>query len=624
LAKNKFQKPYRKLSGAEMHYSSYCRLATITFIILLSGCNKIAPLSSDLTDDTLNDRYVPISDGKIFLDGFITGGGFSQRQADAATSSMQSCSQLITQVYQTFNTFRFDISRRANDICQNPTNENPFQSPGFLYVYRPIFEYHVDPDDVAVERLGPNIEGAEAPSHNLSSAFSSFNQVCFQNIADLKNELGSAMVAGTCGDPEIHVRMVYSNSHQFDVPNLKISSQIKIILRKGVQPNRPEPITLESSSILKLHDVAQAIVSSGMDSSEVVLSTFAGSVTKVDLSTGRKIWEKNLTNPSLTSVQETTALNTLAVSRDSKWIAVGGDYGYLALLNGDTGHKARLLACDSTMFAPLHFQALNFSSDQRILISAAVQSTYPPSGTSYNKFLFGDRIEKKQISIVSWDLQSSSVIWTNQIEAGDILQVGFSKSQDFVLVAAKDRIVVFSALDGSLVREYELSHYEGKLTGSFVSGASFSDDLRLLAISSFSGVAIIDTESAKLIQRLRAPLKFELGRPEFMSATNQVRAYDASGNIFQWDLATSTLTEIGVAEGFRTNYNGPATMPILSLAGGRFLVHTQTDFSNGSSIPVPRGQTVSAYQMLCEAGDDADLPPLQIREAASLTIWSVR
>jgi hypothetical protein len=277
------------------------------------------------------------------------------------------------------------------------------------------------------------------------------------------------------------------------------------------------------------------------------------------------------------------------------------------------------------MFAPLHFQALAFSRDQRILLSAAVQSSYPPSGKNYNDMVFGQPLKTHSVAVTSWEAQTGTVNWSTEIKSSDILEIGFSHSQDFVLVAAQDRVVVLSAIDGSIIHEYPLSHYEGNLEHSFISGATFSYDLRLLAIASFSGIAIIDTESAKMIQRLRAPLKYELGRPEFIMKNNQLRAFDAHGNVFLWDLASTELRMTALADGLNINYNGPATMPILSLASGRFLVNTQTYMSNGGPIVnVPSGQPAIAKQKLCETGDDSDLPPLQIRQAAKLTVWSAQ
>ncbi len=597
---------------------SYLVLGFLTAIDL-AACRGVQKGPSDLLDD--KEVIVPITDGKIRLQGFIAGGGPSYDQSEAISAAASACSQLRTLVYQAFDQYRVKKSDAMHDGCGQPANEKPFGDSAFLYVYRPEFSYEVDPGDIVVERLGPKIKGEVGPNHSLWSAFDSFNRVCFKEIEALKTQLGVALLAATCGDAEIIKSKIYSPDHHGNVPNFQLKSRIRLFVRKGAQPPAAQTVTLKSSTLVSLPDVAQAISSVGPNSTEVVISTAAGSVTKVDLRSGRKLWEKNLTNLSLTSVRDSTALNALSVSSDGKWIAVGGDYGYLALLNGATGSKIKLLSCHSQMFLPLHFQALAFANDQRSLVTAASLDSFPPPGTTYNKIRFPAEQRLRAVKITNWDTQSYSARWSRELKAGNILQVGFSHSQNFVIIATSNKVILLSATDGTLVREFSLSAYEGNLTGSFISGASFSDDMRLLAISSFSGVTIIDSESSRTVQKLRATLKFELGRPEFISSSNQVRAYDAWGNVFQWDAVSGKLLQVANAPGLTINYNGPASMPILSLSQGKFLVQTQSELL-GSAINIPRAQPSASNNTICLAGDAGDLPPLQLRPIAKLVVWS--
>ena len=345
-------------------------------------------------------------------------------------------------------------------------------------------------------------------------------------------------------------------------------------------------------------------------------------MTKIDLETGLKVWDKNLTNPEPSSVRETTSIGAVAVSTDSKWIAGGGDYGYLALLSGDTGTKSQIFSCDPQMFAPEHFQALAFSADTRTLLSASTIQTYPVNNSGYNKMRFPDRsAELLKHRIVRWDTQTGTLSWSQTFEAGAVLQIGFSHSQDTVLLAATDRVSILSAISGELIREYKLGFYEGDLLGSFISGATFSPDLRLLAISSFSGVTLIDTQSGKMLKRLRANLESELGRPEFFDSGNFLKAFDAYGNIYEWNLVTGDLSRMGRAQDFSLTYNGPSAMPILSLANGKFLIQTASQAGGGMGVTIPRIEPSSGYPLLCKSGPDADLPPLTLKESAVLSLW---
>lgn len=597
------------------------KITLIPLLVLTSiACRVGQKGPSDLLDES--EVIVPIVDGKIRLQGFIAGGGYSTNLNEAITSAGSACDQVTTLVFQTFDRYRIKKSDAMHDGCGQPKNENPFRDSGFLYVYRPEFLYTVDPGDVIVERPGVELKGDVAPNYSLWSAFQSFNKVCFREIESLKSKMGVAFIGATCGDVKILKTMVYSPDHHAEVPNFQLTSKLRTFIRKGAASQPPQTTKLKATNLVSLPEVAQAISSVNPNSTEILISTFAGTVTKVDLRNGVKLWEKNLTNPSITSVRETTALNAISVSSDGKWVAVGGDYGYLALLNAATGAKIKLLSCDPQMFLPFHFQAVSFDKDQRSLVSAAAMGPYPPPGNGYNQMSFPRSEQRTQtVKITNWDTQTYSAKWTKDLQSGDVLQVGFSQSQNFVIVAASNKVMLLSASDGKLVREFKLSDYEGPLEGSFISGASFSDDLRLLAISSFSGVTVINSESSQAVQKLRATLKFELGRPEFISSSNQVRAYDAWGNVFWWDILSGKLLKTAIAPGLTINYNGPATMPILSLSQGRFLVQTQSSLG-GNALNVPRLQPSSINQNICLAGEAADLPSLQIRTAARLIVWS--
>jgi hypothetical protein len=76
----------------------------------------------------------------------------------------------------------------------------------------------------------------------------------------------------------------------------------------------------------------------------------------------------------------------------------------------------------------------------RILLSAAVESSYPPSGKNYNDMVFGQPLKTHSVAVTSWEAQTGTVNWSTEIKSSDILEIGFSHSQDFVLVAAQDRI----------------------------------------------------------------------------------------------------------------------------------------------------------------------------------------
>ncbi len=77
----------------------------IVVTFLLSGCMEQTREIAVLHDETTARTQVPVTDGKILLQGFIAGGSFATRQSEAIQSASQACSDIRTKLLQTFDRF---------------------------------------------------------------------------------------------------------------------------------------------------------------------------------------------------------------------------------------------------------------------------------------------------------------------------------------------------------------------------------------------------------------------------------------------------------------------------------------------------------------------------------------
>jgi WD40 repeat protein len=573
-------------------------------------------------------RPVPVTAGTIELDGFIAGGDFSENQPTAIDSAISSCSEVISLAYNTFDRFRFNSGTGLDSArnCRTPSNESPFGS-GYLYVYRPKFQYSVDPEDTVLEVDGPETSGEEAPQYELFEAYTSFTKDCLNKIEKLRTELGTAMIAATCGHAKSSVRLSYSEDHRMDLPNLTISSKIMIYIRKDAKTRSTDfrPLELAQNRSIMLSDSINGMAQGLSDRSAIVTVHFAGAATKIDLETGHVLWVKNLTNPSPDSVRETTSLNSIAVSDNGRLLAVGGDNGYLVLLDGETGAKTKILDCDPRMFAPSHYTALKIDRSTRTLFSVALQSNNPPPSTGYNRMSFPRRDHElnERHKISRWDLSTGQSMWSVERVSGPNIAIGLNADEKMVYVVNTDRVAILNAVTGSEIREFKLEDYEGSLKGSELTGATFSDDMRLLAVSSFSGVIVIDTESGRMIHRLRAPLTNELGNPGFSGDGKRLRAFTAFGAVYDWNILSGELVGEGNNEGLILTTNGPHNMPIMTYADKTFLLQAGTSFRGGIGIHLPRTVAIDPMASICKAGLENELPPLTIRSLGLLNVWSI-
>ncbi len=591
-------------------------------LVASPSCAKLQePRFSSLQETS--HRSVSTSEGRLELSGFIAGGSFSQNQREAVSSAGSVCESMLTDLRNYFGMFRFDFNRTSKN-CSEPKNESPF-GLGYLYVYRPKLELYVDPDDKIIEIDGPKIEGKEAKSHELHAAFSTFHAACSREILSAKDQFREQFVAASCGDAQSTIRQVYSPDHRSNVPFLTIRSTMKIFLREQTTVSAlTGSLKISPNFTVSLPDNANAVVRAHAEYPAVLIPSFAGALTKVDLRTKKTVWQKNLTNPDPDSVRETTALNIVSASEDGSLLAVGADYGYLALLDGNSGMKKRLLSCDPSMMMPKHFVAAKIDQQHRMLYSAAILSNYPNHSTNYNRMIFpmtGAPVRTQSVEIVGWSLESAKENWTKVVELDQVLSLGISADFRLVYVVTALKILVMNALDGELIREYSVRQYEHHPAARFT-GASFSPDMRLLAASGFSGIMLIEAETGKLHRRLRAAFKTEPGNAEILVEEDRIRAHTAYGQFFVWEFGSGTLLAEGENDKFTLNYNGPGNMPILSLENGRFLVKTSASFG-GSGVSVPRIGEVNGHPNLCQVGADADLPDLRIRSLARLDVWEV-
>lgn len=588
------------------------KILSLFVAIAVFGCQE----NIDKDFSSALGTEVPIVDGSILLDGFIASGSYSDYQDEALRSNRSACSTITTSFYQTFARFRLaDIS------CGTPSNETPFDS-GFMYVSRPSLRYKVDPEEKIELQDGPEISGEEANYSRLTTAFTSFSAACFDKLRELSQQLGNALVVADCGKPVIKKRTSASLGAEEEKPNLTVTSKIRLYVRQDQDPARPtETIAITPLSSIALTDAINSMTPFNVGK---ILFTvgFAGSISKIDLQKGKVIWEKNLTNPSPDSVKQTTALMAVSASSNGKFVAVGANYGYLAVLDAVTGHKHSVLKCRADMFAPKHFVALNFDQAGRSLFTVAQLTQYPDTTTSYNRMIFPeDQSSETLPNVISrWNLETNKVDWETKVTTGHVLAVGFNPDEKFVYVVSTTAVLLFDAKTGQKNQEFLLSSYEGPLQGSFISGATFSADMRLLAIASFSGVLIIDTQNGKLFKRLRASLNSELGNPVFSPDQKKIFANDAYGGMFKWNVLDGSLMASGRNKNLAISYNASYNMPLQSRTDGSILLQGATDFS-GNTMTIPSAQPNTGLKNICLAGEDADLSPLTVAPLGKLILW---
>ena len=603
-------------------FSLYIVIVTSLFICCGPSSNFTTDSFSQLTDD-----QIETTDGVLEIGGFTAGGGFSESQRDAYRTANGKCSDLYSNSLNTFGLHRVIYPSGALSYrkCGDAVNETPF-GRGYLYVYRPVIRIRLDPEDEVRLLQGIQISGVEAPQYSLDQAYSSYLAVCFAEIKKLKIKFGGKFIAASCGESQSKIRMSYSESHRKELPNLTIHSKMNIYLRAN-DPGRAsdfETLVPKVVSNIELVDLARSFATSNQNSPEVYATHFVGAITKINLKTKKIVWEKNLTNPSPNSVRETTSINTSAVSRDGRYVVAGGSYGYLALLDALTGDKLRVLSCHPKMFSPFHYVSVHIADAGQSIYTVAHLTQFPKNSTNYNRMIFpADKpAELSSFKLEKWQLLTGKKTWSIDFKSSEVLRVGSNNGSEKISVVAKDRVVVFNSSTGEEIKEFPLSFYEGDLKGSIISGASFSDDMRFLAISAFSGVIMINAQSTKMIRRYRANLKFELGNAEISVADESLRAFDAHGSFYEWELQTGALKKTGYDDRISLNYNGPHNMPMKSLQNGRFFMYSTSKYGGGSGVQVPRSAENQNYEKICQSGPAADLTPLKIKRLGNLQIWS--
>jgi hypothetical protein len=287
----------------------------------------------------------------------------------------------------------------------------------------------------------------------------------------------------------------------------------------------------------------------------------------------------------------------------------------LALLDSQSGQKIRLFSCDPRMSANYHYVGLHIDQTNRSVYSVGRLSDNAHTSTGYNRMRFPQgKVEIARHRVTRWNLESGRALWSVDLDVGGVLSAEVNRDESLGYIVASDRVVLLKPATGEVFKEFSLSHYEAPFDGAIISGASFSHDMRLLAISAFSGIVLIDTQSGKRLRRFRAGLSAELGNPEISIPNQRLRAFDAQGHVYEWDLLSGQLVGDGFERGFSLSYNGPPNMPILSILNGQYIIKGDIQMSpGGAAAHIPGLQPVAANERICKAGVDSELPPLTIR-----------
>lgn len=286
-----------------------------------------------------------------------------------------------------------------------------------------------------------------------------------------------------------------------------------------------------------------------------------------DLPQKQRLWSAQANfgfNPNGFYHQQTWAIDFPA---DGKTVVVaGGDMlETRSLANGElVGTQLEYPAVPITPATPIRipfFTALATSADGRFLASANVWNKKPvavdPSGIGLLSGASADARKTYDQSITIWDRETGKIAHEFKTNDGIVRTIQFSKDQAFVYTVSYTKVTFFKVETGDKIVEIEATKL-AQTTGleasnnALFAAAAVSPDLRFVALSMFSGVFIVSTESQGVATSF-APGSPSAGLARHLAFTEDLcclEATDLQERYVSWRIVDGKMV-----------YNGYAPMP---------------------------------------------------------------
>jgi hypothetical protein len=524
------------------------------------------------------DHFVPqIKDGLIRLSGFMAASEYHVFQYDAQTNQGKAaaawrleCDNVSRNIYS----LGFDDFRLRDFSCGSKMNISG-QSNGYFFVSEASIDLAVDGEETYEGKWGAKIvSGPFKQGEENWLLFRNFNQLCFEQIYQAAQIHGSAFLGGDCGQPVREKAAVYQVGDHSDQV---LVSQPRFYLSQNSQPDPTVP-TSEMGSVKTL--VGHPGFVFGLEFTQAgniahpISFDSSGYVVMWDLQAGMPLWSQSLRDPSPGHPRDERPLTSLAVSAAGDRFLIGGDYGFLQLRRVNDG--SLISEIHVTANGGWHYTALAFDRNSRYAL--AVGESEISFNDSHNSNSFDTvRIayrRDRDVQVELIDLESNQVIQVFKDLSAKVLDVGFAKDDShFFLITAKE-IAVYEVLSKQKVYELSVDSLDPHINHPVILGATFSKSLEYLAVSTLSGVTLLDVETnLPIVARLKGPQGAQhLSAPVFTEGELTLLASTAFGDSYEWDIQSARLVKAHRTEAANYAIAGLPSLPISFSPDGRYQV----------------------------------------------------
>lgn len=573
-----------------------------------------------------------VSDGVpgnvVELQGILTLGTFDPDEKKALTNYAKLCEASFLPLKSNFEEHRFaELNSGRRVECTRPKNIYPDPSKGYLFASYGDAVFAADNTDILVPSDGPSFESLEYGEDKLHEANKGFQLLCRDKIAELVQQMGTSLAVAYCGEAQVVWRETVDTSTRKTSRFLKIKSVIKLFRIKDVSwdVSKQQKLTSNLSGTIAFPNHLLSLTPSIRNTQLLYATDDRGGLAKIDLKNRRLAWHRNLVNPDPTSKTTDTRLTASALAQDESVLAVAGDYGFLGLIDTESGLKRSVLNCTANLFESKHYQAVAFNRNVTILYAAAKHDSKPEQYADYaDEGLTIPVLERARSErfVESWDTANGKIRWKIAYDGGPILGMGLSQDERLLYIFSIDMILILNAQDGSFASSFDLQHHASNMYGlAAIEGVSFSTDFRLAAVATESFVLVLNTENAKLVAKLRAPQKLTLHSPRFFDNDRKVSAMTMEGEIYEWNLLSQEVIGRG-ADKIVFEPNWWLTPVSLLAPDHSFLLGVPAPNQGSREVPFVRNTPLPANSNVCASEQEGvlrDFP--SVDKSVDLSVW---
>ena len=320
--------------------------------------------------------------------------------------------------------------------------------------------------------------------------------------------------------------------------------------------------------------IVNRILSSFAGRSAVVFDS-EGTISSWKLDTLTKAWEAK----PLPLVQYWG----VAQSVDGKQILGAGNFGGAVLLNGESGAVVKTLLVP-TQGAP-HWTAAGIDSRGIGITAGSVTKPEPiPYGFDINPSNREVARKEGPKVIRIWNLQTGNVSKTLSFTDSTIREVAIVPDTKFLFAVSYTQAQVWNYETGELIQSFRAKDVDPSINQPLVEGASFSKDLRFLALSFNKDVWILSTETRNVLTKLTGDAD---SNPKFLRFSDDSRllhGMNEKGKSTTWRINSGEV-ELAARAVDWFGLWGIAQMPFAYIQDGKsWLLWRQNVSNNTQSI----------------------------------------